>query len=134
MKAFWHEFFSDAELACRCGCGEQQMKDAFLRRLVDLRIELDFAFIVSSAYRCPRHNQAVATTGSDGPHTTGRAVDLLVYGFRAMAILEAAARFGMTGIGLRQHGPHRSRFLHLDDLPAAPGRPRPWVWTYCPPA
>jgi RimJ/RimL family protein N-acetyltransferase len=40
----------------------------------------------------------------------------------------AALALGFTGMGFQQKG--NSRFLHLDDLPDAPGQPRPTVWSY----
>ena len=39
---------------------------------------------------------------------------------------------GMTGIGRRQHGAHKGRFIHLDNLETdlKVPRVRPWEWTY----
>ena len=31
---------------------------------------------ITSAYRCPSHNDSVSSTGMAGPHTTGLAVDI----------------------------------------------------------
>lgn len=33
-----------------------------------------------------------------------------------------------TGIGIQQKG--GDRYIHLDNLPNAPGQPRPTVWSY----
>jgi uncharacterized protein YcbK (DUF882 family) len=127
-------FFRDSELACRCGdCdgGAWSMSARFMHRIVDMRRKLDFPFVVSSAYRCPAHNAAVSTTGIAGPHTTGRALDLRVYGHRAFAIVGIAKQYGMTGIGIQQKGPRNVRMVHLDDLGDVETQgPRPWVWTY----
>lgn len=121
-------YFSPAELACKCGCGrgEDDMDARFMRRIVELRTKLDFPFIVSSAFRCPEYNARVSTTGMDGPHTTGHALDIRLYGVRAFKLLTIAGRYGMTGLGVSQKGPHESRFLHLDDLDDG----RPWTWSY----
>jgi zinc D-Ala-D-Ala carboxypeptidase len=35
---------------------------------------------------------------------------------------------GFTGIGVSQKG--AIRFIHVDDLPDAPGQPRPTIWSY----
>jgi uncharacterized protein YcbK (DUF882 family) len=103
------------------------MHPDFMSKLVALRAYLNFPFVLSSAFRCPEHNSAVSSTGSVGPHTTGRAVDIVVRGEQAYEVLANAARFGFTGIGVNQKG--GSRFIHLDDL-ESPEYPRPGVWSY----
>lgn len=123
------EHFSRNELACKC-CGMADMDEAFMERLEDLRKSYNKPMKASSAYRCPEHNAEVSKTGKDGPHTTGRAIDILVSGKDTHAIIRIAAGMGFTGIGIKQKGPHDQRFLHLDDLEEEPGRPRPWVWSY----
>jgi uncharacterized protein YcbK (DUF882 family) len=102
----------------------------FLDRLQMLRAMYGKPMIVTSAYRSPEHNARVSSTGRDGPHTTGRAVDVLVMGGDALALVALAVECGFTGVGLSQKGNHGSRFVHLDDLPQTATRPRPWVWTY----
>lgn len=125
------EHFSKEELACKCGCGggEDQMDDTFMRTMVLIRKEAGFPFPVSSGYRCPEYNARVSITGQDGPHTTGRAMDILLSRRRADVVDRLAVKMGaITGRGWNQKGDHR--FLHLDDLPDAPGRPRPTIWSY----
>lgn len=119
-------YFTLAEVQCRCGCCACQVDAAFMARLDALRHALQHPLIVSSGYRCPTHNTRVSTTGPDGPHTTGRAVDLAVYGSLAVRVLDVALRLGFTGIGVQQKGHYPSRFIHLDDLPREPT----WVWSY----
>lgn len=122
-------YFSLTEFACR-HCGLAQMHDGFLRRLDDLRHTLGAPLVVTSGYRCPIHNQAVSSSGPNGPHTTGRAADLRVHGGTALRLVALAEQMGFTGVGVRQHGPQDGRYVHLDDLPAAANRPRPWMWSY----
>jgi uncharacterized protein YcbK (DUF882 family) len=105
-----------------------QMDDGFMRRIVALRQSLSFPFVVSSAYRCPDYNDKVSTTGRDGPHTTGRAIDIQVLGEQALDLLSCARSHGITGLGVKQH--NKGRFLHLDDLEPGLKRPRPWLWSY----
>ncbi len=119
--------FDDAELACKCGCGMLPDQD-FMERVERVRVDAGFATPVSSAARCPKHNAAVSETGRDGPHTTGRAIDLVVDRDRAYWIVSLAIKHGFTGIGVQQKG--KVRFIHLDDLPNAPGQPRPTIWSY----
>jgi uncharacterized protein YcbK (DUF882 family) len=99
-------------------------------RLVGLREEWGHPIHLSSAFRCPTYNQQMSRTGRQGPHTTGRAVDILIYGAEALALLDLALAHGYTGIGIKQTGPQTQRYLHLDDLEDAPGQPRPWLWSY----
>ena len=119
-------FFSEKELSCK-HCGKNKMVPSFMQKIVKLRRELNFPFVVTSAYRCPAHNKKVSTTGEDGPHTTGRAIDIAVQGDLAYRLVAAALREGFTGIGVSQKG--TSRFIHLDDLDAVE-HARPRIWSY----
>ena len=122
----WHWFTFD-EFKCKCGCDENYMREDFISKLDSLRTQLGFPLIVSSGYRCPNHNAKVSSTGLYGPHTTGRAVDFLVAGEKALRLLQTASNRAFTGIGINQKGNHEKRFIHLDDLGTGQ---RPWIWTY----
>lgn len=121
--------FPNHELACSC-CGANEMNEETLWKLEALRADCGFPLPLSSAYRCPKHNSEVSHTGKTGPHTTGHAIDLRVSGENAFSVVTLAREHGFTGIGISQKGPHGSRYIHLDDLPNAPGQPRPWIWSY----
>jgi len=113
------------------------MDPTFMYTMVSMRKELGFAFPVTSGFRCFAYNDdiyvrrgfAPGTHGS-GPHTTGHALDMNLYDARLCAFLELAFKRGMTGFGLKQHGPRNKRFVHIDNLPKAVGQPRPHMWTY----
>jgi zinc D-Ala-D-Ala carboxypeptidase len=122
------KYFHITEFNCRCGCGENKMDPTFLKKLDALREELQFPLILSSAYRCRKHNRAVSTTGDFGPHTTGHAADVKVDRLQAYKLLALAPKHGFTGIGIKQKG--GGRFIHLDDLEQDIGQPRPTVWSY----
>lgn len=129
MKSPWKYFDLD-ELKCKCGnCGStgMEMDNEFMERLVALREECDFPFAVTSGYRCPSHNIRVSSTSFDGPHTTGKAIDIGVMGDKAYLLLKKALINGFTGIGVSEKG--SNRFIHLDTL-EAPDYPRPNVWSY----
>lgn len=123
-----NSYFSDKELACRCGkCDSSNKMDmVFMSKLNMLRLWYGKPIILSSAYRCPEYNKQVSTTGLNGPHTTGKAVDILVSGEDAYKIVELAFDFGFTGIGIKQLGDNNKRFIHLDTVPY----PRPRIWSY----
>jgi uncharacterized protein YcbK (DUF882 family) len=103
------------------------MDPVFMDKLVTLRKACAFKFPVTSGYRCPEYNDRISSTGRDGPHTTGRAVDINISGTRAYQLISLAGSYGMKGLGVKQHGEHRRRFLHLDDLLEGT---RPWIWSY----
>jgi hypothetical protein len=110
--------------------GVARLEPTFLDRLQDLRTAFGWPMMVTSAYRTPVHNAWVSSTGLTGPHTTGRAVDIAIFGDRAYQLVTLATQRGFTGIGLNQKGALAKRFIHLDDLTDAPGCPRPRLWTY----
>jgi len=128
-KSPWQYFELD-ELKCKCGnCGSagMEMDDSFMQKIIILREELGFPFCVSSAYRCPKHNTSVSSTGMAGPHTTGKAMDIVVHGEEAYRLVKKAVLHDFSGIGVSQKGIRR--FIHLDSL-EKPDYPRPNIWSY----
>ena len=128
------QYFTVEELSCQRGAcpycggkGPEMMDGDLMRKLVAIRRETGIPMAVTSAYRCPEYNAEVSKTGKTGPHTTGHAVDVRCSGKDAHALLSAALRFGITGVGVSQRGAHNARFLHFDDLHT---ELRPWVWSY----
>lgn len=119
--------FSAEEMQCKCGCGA--LPDAlFMDSLQEIRGDVGFALTVTSGARCPDYNERVSATGRTGPHTSGLAADIGVSGHMAHALIAAAVKRGMTGIGVSQRGPHGARFIHLDMIEDS--QTRPWVWSY----
>ncbi len=119
-------YFSEKELSCPC-CGVNGFKKETLKKLNLLREACGFPITLNSAYRCEAYNTLKGYTQT---HATGQAVDPGVSHKQAFKLLELAPKFGFTGIGFRQKGSVSGRFMHLDDLPEIPGRPRPHVWSY----
>lgn len=118
------KFFNNTEQQCHCGCGVNLMQGDFMRKLDQIREELDTPLTIVSAYRCAAHNTAVSTTGETGPHTTGRAVDIAASGRLKFRILEAARARGMTRFGIGKS------FIHIDDLGKEQGFPGNVIWSY----
>ena len=127
MSWYWQNFTLD-EMRCK-GTGKYpEITDdiaTFMDRLQAIRDEAKFPLVVTSGYRSPEYNSKISSTGTTGPHTTGRAVDILIRGDHAYRLTELAFAHGMTGIGIAQKG--KTRFIHLDDL-TKPG-PRPRIWS-----
>jgi uncharacterized protein YcbK (DUF882 family) len=124
--ARFFDYDTDPRLACSC-CGARGMADAFLDRLDVLRLAFGKPLSISSGYRCPKHNAAVSSSGPNGPHTTGCAVDIPVSGADAYRLVQLATAQGFRGIGIAQKGAAGTRFIHLDDLD---GPTRPRIWSY----
>lgn len=118
------KYFSEAELSCQ-HCGQNEMDQNFVDELDRLRVEFGRPLVVTSAYRCPEHNNNVSSTGFSGPHTTGLAVDLKVDRGEAWRLLELIFLRGFPGVGVAQKG--GGRFIHID---AIQGPTRPTVWSY----
>jgi uncharacterized protein YcbK (DUF882 family) len=115
-------YFKPQEFACK-HCGENKMDSDFTLWLDSVRHEFGRPMIVTSGYRCPEHNQKVSSTGPNGPHTTGKAVDIGVSGKDAYDLVLLAMQMGVKGIGINQKG--ASRFIHLDM-----SRPTNMIWSY----
>lgn len=112
--------FSSAELSCRCGCGklpEQRLID----NLELMRSIVDAPMRISSGARCAKHNEAVSTTGDNGPHVQGLAADILTsHNGETYNLVAAALAAQATGIGIS------SMFVHVDWCP----RKTKVIWTY----
>ena len=124
--------FKFLEMACR-ETGACVLDSIFMDKVQRLRNAVG-PLSVSSGYRSPEHpvEQAKVDRGKPlGTHTLGRAIDLQASFGAAFAIAAASDQAGFTGIGIKQHGPAESRFIHLDDL--GEGEfvgVRPTVWSY----
>ena len=119
-------FFKKHELQCN-HCGRCEMDDAFLGKLDILRYAYGKPIYLTSAYRCPEYNDKISKTGANGPHTTGKAVDIRVYGTNAAELLKHACNIGFMGLGFSQKGDHKQRFIHIDDIDS---ELRPWIFSY----
>ncbi len=135
MRSPW-PYFTIEEVTCKCGCGEMNMDGRFMRTILEMRKELDFPFIITSGYRCPEYNDYLYTERGElpgehlnGPHTTGRALDIQISHARADRLIEASYKYKMTGRGIYQRGNIHGRFIHIDNLPPDT-HPRPRIWSY----
>lgn len=130
MVSPW-KYFDLHELKCHCGkCKSTglEMDMPFMNMIVMLRHDMGIPFIITSAYRCPSHNKKVSFTGENGPHTTGKAIDIQIVGKSALDLFGKALHMGFTGFGVNQKGVG-GRFIHLDNC-TPPHFPRPNIWSY----
>ncbi len=106
----------------------RHMDENFLGMLDILRERCGHPLVVSSGYRSPEYNASVSSTGFAGPHTTGKAADIRIYGAEAYHLLARAMELGFKGIGIQQKGVMSTRYIHLDMIETKTLRPR--VWSY----
>ncbi len=100
------------EFACKgkdC-CGGQVILDSiFFAMISRARVMADIPFIVTSGYRCPKHNTAVGSTSAN--HTSGKAADIKAEdGYTRGRILFGLYRTGFTRIGISRD------FIHVDSM------------------
>jgi zinc D-Ala-D-Ala carboxypeptidase len=120
-------YFKAKELTCKCGCNTVEFDLGFLATLNAIRKECGFSFPLSSAYRCPLH-PIEARKQRLGAHTTGKAVDVLANGEKALEIVRVAQKHGIQRIGIQQKG--GGRFIHLDACTTEDGFTNPAIWSY----
>ena len=121
--------FSARELTCKCGrcdVDDSDMDSDFMDTLSKIRrVPGVGAMIVSSAFRCPKHNTSVSVTGLLGPHTTGKAIDIACRSARRRSLIISTA----LGLGITRIGVGKS-FIHLDVLTEEDGFDENVIWTY----
>ena len=81
---------------------------------------------ITSGYRCSTHNSAVSKTGENGPHTTGKAVDISVRDSQHRKQLITYFANKVTGLGIAKS------FIHIDLLDSDRGFAMPpncWVYS-----
>jgi zinc D-Ala-D-Ala carboxypeptidase len=121
-KVSWKNFNLD-EFKCKCGCGNVSVHSDLLDLLQTARNNIG-AITISSAYRCPEHNNKVSSTGEDGPHTTSKAVDIHVSNSQHRKQLIDYFTNKVTGLGIAK------TFIHIDILTSdeVPHRPNCWLY------
>lgn len=106
-------FFNDNTWANAVpSCTRADMADDFIDRLNLARsISHPQVYVINSAYRTREHEISRRRTGN-GPHTTGRAVDIRARNSRERdAILRGLYAAGFHRIGVN----FQSNFIHVDD-------------------
>ena len=125
------EYFSeevDKGFECSCGCGKgfRDMNPDFMIHLDKARERSGVPFNITSGFRCGTYNNKVSSTGFNGPHTLGRAADILADNSRdRYHILRAVIKEGFTRIGIHKD------FIHVDTAEKSASKFDPMVtWLY----
>lgn len=101
------KYFKITDFDCQ-ETGENQMSEAFIHRLDELREACGFPFYITSGYRSPNHSIEKAKS-KPGMHSTGLAADIAVQGgVQRRLLVEKALEMGFGGVGVAKG------FVHVD--------------------
>jgi zinc D-Ala-D-Ala carboxypeptidase len=100
-------YFTREEFDCRCGCGRNEIPDAFIHDMDDLREACGFSLVVNSGWRCKDHPKEAAKD-EPGEHNRGAADVRAGNGYQLYVIQERAYELGFRGIAAGQG------FVHVD--------------------
>lgn len=119
----WEEInhFEEWEFECPC-CKKADMNASFVKLLDKARTIAGVSFVLTSGYRCKKHNDELPHSSPNSSHMKGLAVDITASDSRTrFKILNALLEVGFTRIGVG------SSFIHVDrDL----SKPQEVIWTY----
>ena len=123
----WYNF-SPKEFVCSC-CNTLKISPVVLDFVQQYRNISGKSVSITSGYRCPKHNSSVSSTGEDGPHTTGLAIDIATNTQSQYQLIRFALQYDprAMGIGIAK------TFTHIDFLTIDQGDKyvvRPNVWRY----
>lgn len=114
-------YFTEKEVACRCGCNFLLYNHDFLIRMTLARHLAAFPFPVTSWCRCKEHNEAVGGV-LNSSHLLGVAADIFVIKQTLRyRIIDALHQAGLWRIGIG------ADFVHVDQDPT---KTRHSVWIY----
>lgn len=102
-------YFSRKELECRC-CGVCLIDDNLISRLNQARELAGIPFIITSGYRCEKHNSEVGGVPTSS-HTKGLAVDIAFKDSnQCFKIMKSLLDAGFKRIGIN----FAKSFIHCD--------------------
>ena len=118
--------FSEEELRCKC-CGKLVVDGRLIQLLEKIRSLVDAPVVVTSGYRCPRHNAEIRESSPMSYHVLGMAADIKQYRFDNLVfhtMIKRAWTDGelpeLGGLGL-----YEGR-VHVDVARAPDGHLREW--------
>jgi uncharacterized protein YcbK (DUF882 family) len=101
-------YFSRAEFACKCGCGQNTIDYEVVAACIAVREHFDRPVRITSGVRCKAHNKAVGGS-RHSQHLFGRAADIVVDGVPA----EIVQQYADENLGVKGLGSYDS-FTHID--------------------
>lgn len=115
-----NEYFTDQELACRCGCGKLPNYKT-VEKLYILRILWNRPMIINSAARCEAYHINIYLERGFEPedipmesyHLKGDAIDIAMEDEHKAGFIKLAQECGFRGIGVYSWG------VHIDPRPYA---------------
>ncbi len=115
------KYFKLEEFKCPC-CGRVAMDYDFIDKLDEARAIANIPFIITSGYRCEKHNKEVGGKYNSS-HLVGKAVDIEVKNsYERFKILQALIKVGFKRIGIANN------FIHVDN--DINDKPCPVIWLY----
>lgn len=117
--AYVPKYFSDNEMACKCGCGELP-QDA-IRELADfVRHDWGKPLFVASGKRCQAHNAKIGGAKKSA-HVAGLAVDLRPFDMDEMKAFQQFCLTKLEEWKCRMEDPnYTTQWAHLDLYPVGP--------------
>ena len=70
-------YFSRDEFKCGCGCGQNNINELLIDKLENIRTVLRQKIIITSGYRCEKHNLEIGGV-PDSSHLKGLAADIKI--------------------------------------------------------
>ncbi len=125
-KEQWNEEwcnFTPDEVKCQ-HCGELKIDEELMDLIQDARETLG-PLRITSGYRCSEHNNNISSTGPNGPHTTGKAIDIATSSSQKRKELIDYFATKVSGLGIAKS------FIHIDLLTSEDGfdaRPNSWIY------
>lgn len=111
-------YFKEKEFACKC-CGVSKIDPDFLAMLNEARERAGVPFVITSGYRCPKHD---AEVGGKGNHDMGKASDVKCdNSTNRFKMIGAFIEAGFTRIGIAK------TFIHVD---TCEDKPQMVCWMY----
>lgn len=101
--------FSEAELTCKCGCGQLIVDTALIGVLEFIRARFMRPVHILSGNRCPAHN-AECGGSPNSQHLVGKAADIYIDGIGVDSVARAAEQAKADGIGIYPD----QGFVHID--------------------
>lgn len=104
------KYFKQSQFACKCGCTQNKISPVLVQLLDTARSTSGIPFIITSGYRCPKHNKNVGGV-NDSQHIYGNAADIAWKDYNQLYVMiNALLLAGFNRIGIN----YQKKFIHVD--------------------